>query len=50
MKKTKLSIYATDYIFVYVFRKVKVFFISNLKSNRVAFKFLVALSLFKDIN
>lgn len=50
MKKTKFNIYSTDYVFEWLFRKLKAFVFTNLPSKLATVKILSIIAWFKDIN
>nr|WP_321232609.1 hypothetical protein [uncultured Psychroserpens sp.] len=50
MKKTKYSIYSTDYFFEGLYRKIKTSLLSINRSKLAAIKMLFVVTWFKDIN
>ncbi|WP_323787220.1 hypothetical protein [Psychroserpens sp.] len=50
MKKTKFSIYSTDYLFEWLYHKVKAFVFINMPSKLAAIKIISLITWFKDIN
>ncbi|WP_460220619.1 hypothetical protein [Psychroserpens sp. MEBiC05023] len=50
MKKTKYSIYSTDYFFEGLYRKIKAFKFSTRRSKLTAIKMLFVMTWFNDIN
>lgn len=50
MKKTKYSIYSTDYIFEWLFLKAKAFIFTNMPLKLATIKILSIITWFKDIN
>lgn len=50
MKKTKLSIYSTDYVFEWLYLQAKAFVFTNMPSKLVTIKIISIITWFKDIN
>ncbi|MGB3606753.1 MAG: hypothetical protein WBA19_06325 [Psychroserpens sp.] len=50
MKKTKYSIYSTDYFFEDLYNKCRTFLATNSLSTLAAIKMLFVMTWFKDIN
>ncbi|WP_299337603.1 hypothetical protein [uncultured Psychroserpens sp.] len=50
MKKTKISIYSTDYFFEWLYRKLKRVVVTIIPSKLAALKIISVLTWFKDIN
>ena len=50
MKKTKFSIYSTDYFFEWIYLESKAFLMNNMALKLTAIKLISIMTWFKDIN
>ena len=50
MKKTKFSIYSTDYVFEWLYLKIKTIVFTNMPSKLATIKIISIIAWFKDIN